>query len=284
MPALKLTGSLDNYKRCEDNIPRNDGCKLDVSMKSSLELEVIEGNPQRFDLNKEAGDVDPNSEGRVLTGGLPQELVLDHSAPAPAPLPDLHFQTSDPALPLGGKPLNEQNGINPEPSRAENPSNYSSVDVNFVSSRHSNGFAHSDSATLLGDGPCSTGDDLGGVNPSSSQEAHNQQNGLTMKTGIQSQDGAERKLCGAESSSTLFDKKHDTTRKLFEYLEMDTCQCKGKQDRPVMLMECSCHSRSKKSVTARANSSLNTQHGLDLKFIYRDGVLSPVDSGKNVSF
>ncbi|KAA8523943.1 hypothetical protein F0562_010366 [Nyssa sinensis] len=73
------------------------------------------------------------------------------------------------------------------------------------------------------------------------------------------------KLCIAENSA-------NSLTKLFEYQQMGTCQCKTSGNRLIMPTECSCHSRS------------NPQHGLDLKFMYRDGVLAPVDSDKDISF
>ncbi|KAA8526800.1 hypothetical protein F0562_008971 [Nyssa sinensis] len=96
---------------------------------------------------------------------------------------------------------------------------------------------------------------------------------------------AVKKLFVADSSTNSFDRKlmHNNCRKLFEYQEIATCQCKGLGNRLIMPMECSCHSRSK-SASAEAHLSQNPQLGLDSNFVYRDGVLSPVDSDKDVSF
>ncbi|XP_059662679.1 uncharacterized protein LOC132308577 [Cornus florida] len=96
---------------------------------------------------------------------------------------------------------------------------------------------------------------------------------------------AIRKLCSAESSANSFDKKpvHGDIGNLFEYQEKCTCQCKSSGNRLIMPTECSCHSRSE-SIMPEANSSWNAQHGFNLKFIYRDGVLAPVDPDEDVSF
>ncbi|PSR95700.1 Tat-binding like [Actinidia chinensis var. chinensis] len=353
VPTPKMTNleSLDDYKRCEDNRPQSDGCEPNVCIKSSNEIEVVEVSPRRFDLNENAGDVDPNSEERGVTNEPPQNMDLHHSSP------DLHFPSSAAAVvPLGSKLLNEQNGIISKPCTAEIPGNHSCVDGDFESMIHSNGFAHSDSVIPPGNDPYCSGE-LGGINPSSSQEVHVQQNGFNTETGIPSDDGkpssddehnvdvncsspnttslckdsgivcfyrccaeclfnlhdmmrkilndewglkssdctvedvhdmvellsvnlhsAIRKLFVAENSSPSYDKnpRDDTIRKLFDNQEMDSCQCKGSENRSMMLMDCRCH--------PRANSSQNSQHGFDLRFIYRDGVLSPTESDENGPF
>ncbi|KAL6975434.1 hypothetical protein U1Q18_024229 [Sarracenia purpurea var. burkii] len=360
-PKIISLGSLDNYKRCEDHIWQSDECKQDVSIKSSHVIEALNGNPQRFDLNKKAGHADRISEGRVVTEGPPRQTLLHPSSP------HLHFPSSAAAIavPLVGKRVNGQNGIHPQPCSAENPGNHSCVDRDFGSSIHSNGFAHSDSFILPRDDACCSGE-LGGIKSFNSQEAHDHCNGLTMETGIASEDGlpssdvehnvaanfsssrttncvskesgivciysfcsecllnlhkmmrkilvyewglkesgctvedvhevvasllvnlqtAVRKLCVSGNSSILFDGKprSETVRKFFEDQEIEDCQCKASEDRSMVPMECRCHSRSNKVSTSRANSSLHSRHDLDLKFTYRDGVLSPTDPGKNVSF
>ncbi|XAR68307.1 hypothetical protein NMG60_11003390 [Bertholletia excelsa] len=81
-----------------------------------------------------------------------------------------------------------------------------------------------------------------------------------------------RKFFVDESSTILSDqKRNDTFRK-----EMDECNCRGSEDRSMIPMECRCHSRT--------SASLNTEHGLDLKFVYKDGVVLPVDPSENISF
>ncbi|CBI20249.3 unnamed protein product, partial [Vitis vinifera] len=92
---------------------------------------------------------------------------------------------------------------------------------------------------------------------------------------------AVRKNYAAESFGNLFDKKmrQENHGKLSECQEMSICQCKNSGNRLVMPIECSCHSLNK-SLSAKANPSRQ----LDLKFIYRDGVLVPIDLDKDVSF
>lgn len=338
-PKASILGSQDDIKRCEDNIPQNDVCEPDVAVKNCQEVEVLEGSLHRFDLNKTAEEVEPISEGGVVSGGSP----MDHSAP------DLHFPSSaDVALPLGGKLLNEQNGIYSEP----NPGNQSSVNGDFGSLRLSNGFAYPDSSVGLGDDNSSG--EQGGIKPSSTTEAENQHNPsdngkassdgelntdanspshiskdsgivcfyrccsecilnihdmvrkiLTHEWGLQDSrltvedvhdavsslsvnlHVAVRKFCVAENSSALVDEKRrrHTIGKLFGDREMDACECQGSEDGTMVPKECRCHSSSKNGETSRrVNSSLNARKGFDLEFICRNGVLSPADTDKNVSF
>ncbi|KAG5551283.1 hypothetical protein RHGRI_009638 [Rhododendron griersonianum] len=345
-PKVSILGSQDDNKRGEESIPQNDMCEQDVSVKSCHEVEVLEGSLLRFDLNKTAEEVDPTSEGGVVSEGSP----MDHSAP------DLHFPSSaDAAVLLGGKLLNEQNGITSEP----NPGNHSSVRGDSESLRLSNGFAYPDSGTGLGDDNCSG--EQGGIKPISSKEAENQHNDSTMENGIENgkassndehntdanfpppickdsgvvcfyrccskcllkihdmvrkilthewgskESGltvedvhdvvssvsvnlhlAVRKLCIAENLSALFDEKlrRKTIGKLFDDQETDAaCECNGSEDGTMVQMECRCHSSSKNGVTSkRVNSSLNAIKGFDLEFICRNGVLSPAETDKNVSF
>ncbi|XP_058211104.1 uncharacterized protein LOC131323363 [Rhododendron vialii] len=345
-PKVSILGSQDDNKRGEESIPQNDVCEQDVSVKTCHEVEVLERSLLRFDLNKTAEEVDPTSEGGVVSEGSP----MDHSAP------DLHFPSSaDAAVLLGGKLLNEQNGITSEP----NPGNHSSVRGDSESLRLSNGFAYPDSGTGLGDDNCSG--EQGGIKPISSKEAENQHNDSTMANGFENgmassddehntdanfpppickdsgiacfyrccskcllkihdmvrkilthewgskESGltvedvhdvvssvsvnlhlAVRKLCIAENLSALFDEKlrRKTIGKLFDDQETDAaCECKGSEDATMVQMECRCHSSSKNGDTSkRVNSSLNAIKGFDLEFICRNGVLSPVETDKNVSF
>lgn len=98
---------------------------------------------------------------------------------------------------------------------------------------------------------------------------------------------AVRKFCVAENSSALVDEKRrcHTIGKLFGDREMDACECQGSEDGTMVPKECRCHSSSKNGETSRrVNSSLNARKGFDLEFICRNGVLSPADTDKNVSF
>lgn len=92
---------------------------------------------------------------------------------------------------------------------------------------------------------------------------------------------AVRKDYAAESSSKLFDKKmrQENQGKLSECQKMSLCQCKNFGSRLVEPTECSCHSLNR-SLSTKGNPSIQ----LDLKFIYRDGVLVPLDLDKVVSF
>lgn len=173
-PKVSILGSQDDNKRGEESIPQNDVHEPDVSVKSCHEVEVLEVGIQRFDLNKTAEEMDPTSEGGVVSEGSP----TDHSAP------ELHFQSSaDAAVLSGGKLLNERNGANSEP----NPGNHSSVHGNFQSLRLSNGFAYPDSGSGLGGDNCS-GEQIG-IKPPSSKEAENQRNDSMMENGISSENG-----------------------------------------------------------------------------------------------
>ncbi|KAF8413815.1 hypothetical protein HHK36_001808 [Tetracentron sinense] len=62
-----------------------------------------------------------------------------------------------------------------------------------------------------------------------------------------------------------------------------SCQCKSSVNKLFMPMECSCHSLSK-SFAAKTNSCTDSQCGLDLKFIFRDGVLVPTGPDKDALF
>lgn len=86
------------------------------------------------------------------------------------------------------------------------------------------------------------------------------------------------KLFAARYSSNKFDEnlRNENPRKLSHRPEWSTCQCESSENSLVIPKECSCHSV--------GNTSANIQFGFDPKFVYRDGVLVPIDSGKEVSF
>lgn len=86
-----------------------------------------------------------------------------------------------------------------------------------------------------------------------------------------------------ESFRYSFDKNtgHGNHGKLFEHQEFGACECKTSESRLFMPMKCSCHITGE-SLTVRDNSSKHPQ--LDTQLIYRDGVLAPIDLGKDVSF
>ncbi|KAK9269475.1 hypothetical protein L1049_001250 [Liquidambar formosana] len=94
-----------------------------------------------------------------------------------------------------------------------------------------------------------------------------------------------QKACGAESFRNSFDKnpRHGNQGIMFEPQAIGTCQCKNSENRLVTPMKCSRHSISE-NLTAKENTSPLPQLELDTKFIYRDGVLAPLDPDKDISF
>ncbi|KDP45855.1 hypothetical protein JCGZ_15299 [Jatropha curcas] len=70
---------------------------------------------------------------------------------------------------------------------------------------------------------------------------------------------------------------------LSEHSELHNCHCRSPGNTLVMALECSCHCMDG-SVTAKGSNSSNSHLGLQLEFIFRDGILVPVDSNMNVSF
>ncbi|KAF8391293.1 hypothetical protein HHK36_023595 [Tetracentron sinense] len=102
---------------------------------------------------------------------------------------------------------------------------------------------------------------------------------------------AVRKIDAAEnaSNSKFFDKtmRHGFHGKMPEcqdagniQVEKTSCQCKSEGNKVFLPMECSCHSVSKSSAT-ETNSCTDSQAGLDLKLIFRDGVLIPAGPDKD---
>lgn len=64
--------------------------------------------------------------------------------------------------------------------------------------------------------------------------------------------------------------------------ELSICCCKSSGNCLDAPMECSCHSLG--GGVTEANTSSNTHLGFDPKFVFRDGILVPVDSITDVSF
>ncbi|TYI96332.1 hypothetical protein E1A91_D01G064400v1 [Gossypium mustelinum] len=87
-----------------------------------------------------------------------------------------------------------------------------------------------------------------------------------------------RKLFAARYSYNKFDEnlRNENPGKLSHRPEWSICQCESSENSLVIPKECSCHSV--------GNTSPNIQFGFDPKFVYRDGVLVPIDSNKEVSF
>ncbi|KAL4384521.1 hypothetical protein GQ457_15G027310 [Hibiscus cannabinus] len=87
-----------------------------------------------------------------------------------------------------------------------------------------------------------------------------------------------RKVYAAGRSSNIFDENlgNENHGKLSNRPEWSRCRCKSSEDSLVIPTQCSCHTVD--------TSSPSIQAGLDLEFVYRDGVMVPVDSSKEVSF
>ncbi|CAK7323949.1 unnamed protein product [Dovyalis caffra] len=88
-----------------------------------------------------------------------------------------------------------------------------------------------------------------------------------------------RKVDITEDISNSFDGSSDRN----DCPEMRSCHCKSAGNSSFVPTECSCHSVAE-SVTAKSSYSPDSQLGLDPKFIFRDGILVPVDTTKDVSF
>ncbi|XP_052207122.1 uncharacterized protein LOC127811372 isoform X2 [Diospyros lotus] len=302
VPALNTTslGYLDNHRRFEDKVSQNDGCEPDVSIRSSHQDELLEESPQRFDLNKGAEDVDPISQGSVD----------EHSAAAVLPLGGEDEQNGTSLGPSrkensdGPCSLKVSSSIMPfTHQEAENQHNEVSMETCTQSENGRSSTSDEQNADVNNNMPgvfclyrcCSkcifklrdmmrkilnyewglkergcTVEDVHDMVASKSARLHS----------------AVRTLFATKSTTILLDKNQrlDTARKMFKPEEMDACRCKVSDDRSMMPMECSCHSRSEKNVTAGASSSPDNQHGFDLKFICRDGVISPVDNPDKVLF
>ncbi|PON39006.1 Spastin [Parasponia andersonii] len=76
---------------------------------------------------------------------------------------------------------------------------------------------------------------------------------------------------------------HRKGEKLFECPELITCNCNSQGNEIVVPSECSCHSISC-TLTTESATSLNSEPTLELKFVFRDGVLVPMDPDKDVAF
>ncbi|KAL5738150.1 hypothetical protein ACOSP7_030911 [Xanthoceras sorbifolium] len=63
---------------------------------------------------------------------------------------------------------------------------------------------------------------------------------------------------------------------------INTCHCKRSGNGLVAAVECSCHSL--RECGTEESTSSNTHFGYDPKFVFRDGVLVPVDLNKDISF
>ncbi|XVE50179.1 hypothetical protein DITRI_Ditri01bG0141100 [Diplodiscus trichospermus] len=87
-----------------------------------------------------------------------------------------------------------------------------------------------------------------------------------------------RKVYATGCSSNKSDKnlRNENNTKLSDCSDWSTCQCKSSENSLVIPMHCSCHSVD--------TASPNTQFGFDPKFVYRDGVMVPIDSNEEVSF
>ncbi|XP_022717177.1 uncharacterized protein LOC111275863 [Durio zibethinus] len=87
-----------------------------------------------------------------------------------------------------------------------------------------------------------------------------------------------RKVYAAGCSSNKFDGnlRNENHRNLSNCPEWSPCRCKSSENSLVIPMQCSCHSV--------GTPSPSIQIGFDPKFVYRDGVMVPMDSNKEVSF
>ncbi|XWS10982.1 hypothetical protein CRYUN_Cryun38cG0044700 [Craigia yunnanensis] len=86
-----------------------------------------------------------------------------------------------------------------------------------------------------------------------------------------------RKVYAAGCSGNKFDEnlRNENDGKLSNHPEWSTC-CKSSENSLFIPMHCSCHSV--------GTTSPNIQFGFDPKFVYRDGVMVPIGSNKEVSF
>ncbi|KAF5728288.1 hypothetical protein HS088_TW21G00433 [Tripterygium wilfordii] len=94
---------------------------------------------------------------------------------------------------------------------------------------------------------------------------------------------AVRKIDVDGISRSSFDKNliQGNHQKISGIEELCACQCKSPGNGLSIPMECSCHTGDG-CVNSRQNASQNTQFGHDWKFIFRDGVLVPIDSKSNI--
>ncbi|XP_007021595.2 PREDICTED: uncharacterized protein LOC18594081 [Theobroma cacao] len=89
---------------------------------------------------------------------------------------------------------------------------------------------------------------------------------------------AVRKVYAAGYSSNKFDEnlRLENDGKLSKCQEWSKCRCKSSENSLVIPTECSCHSL--------GTTFPNIEFMFDPKFVYRDGVMVPIDSNKEVSF
>lgn len=93
-----------------------------------------------------------------------------------------------------------------------------------------------------------------------------------------------RKIDVTEEISNSFKESSDRNPERYDDIpELHSCQCKSSGDSSVVPTECGCHSVFE-SVNVKASHSPGSQLGLDPKFIFRDGILVPVDTTEDVSF
>ncbi|KAB5534842.1 hypothetical protein DKX38_017928 [Salix brachista] len=93
-----------------------------------------------------------------------------------------------------------------------------------------------------------------------------------------------RKIDVTEEISNSFKESSDRNPERYDDIpELHSCQCKSSGDSSVVPTECGCHSMFE-SVNVKASHSPGSQLGLDPKFIFRDGILVPVDTTEDVSF
>ncbi|XP_031283592.1 uncharacterized protein LOC116142304 isoform X1 [Pistacia vera] len=87
-----------------------------------------------------------------------------------------------------------------------------------------------------------------------------------------------RKVTSSSHNAFNENLRQGNPEKFSEYPELVTCHCESTGNSLVAPMECSCHSGGGSATEA------NTQLRFDPKFVFRDGVLVPVDSNTDVSF
>ncbi|KAJ8755086.1 hypothetical protein K2173_016742 [Erythroxylum novogranatense] len=75
---------------------------------------------------------------------------------------------------------------------------------------------------------------------------------------------------------------HETPSQMSEILQLHGCQCKSSGNSLGVNTECDCHSADG-CLSGKAKDFLDSQLGLDTKFVFRDGVLVTMDSNKAFS-
>lgn len=96
---------------------------------------------------------------------------------------------------------------------------------------------------------------------------------------------AVRKVYVAENIKNSSDEnlRYTNSGRLSECPELRNCHCKSSGSSLALARDCSCHPLGG-CLTAKGNNSPNLQSEIELEFIFRDGILVPVDSNKDVSF